>query len=114
MVSCIFCGIVSKDITGDIIYEDDKVIAFNDTNPQAPIHFLIIPKQHIESSNEIDSENSHIISHIFEVIGKLTRDLGIDEDGYRIVNNCGKIGGQTVDHIHFHVLGGRKLNWPPG
>lgn len=113
-MSCIFCSIVNGEIPSKKIYEDDKVCAFYDINPESPIHFLVIPKEHIKSVNEINENNSGVISHIFLVINKLVEELGIDEEGYRVVNNCGKLGGQTVDHIHFHVLGGRKLQWPPG
>ena len=114
MSDCIFCKIINKEIPSEIIYEDDKVIAFKDVNPQSPIHILVIPKEHIESSNDIDDENSSLIGYIFLTINKLAKQLGIDKDGYRIVNNCGVFGGQTVSHIHFHVLGGRKFLWPPG
>ncbi|MCF6466521.1 histidine triad nucleotide-binding protein [Clostridium sp. Cult2] len=114
MSDCIFCKIINKEIPSEIIYEDDKVIAFKDVNPQSPIHFLVIPKEHIESSNYIDDENSSLIGHIFLTIKDLAKKQGIDQDGYRIVNNCGAFGGQTVSHIHFHVLGGRKFSWPPG
>ena len=86
---------------------------FNDINPEAPVHFLVIPKKHIESAEKIDSENSNIISHIFIKISEITKKLEL-KNGFRIINNCGTDGGQTVNHIHFHVLGGRKLNWPPG
>lgn len=113
-MDCIFCKIVNGDIPSNKIYEDDKVLAFHDISPEAPIHFLVIPKEHIKSANDINEGNSHIISHIFLVINKLVRELNIAETGYRIVNNCGKDGGQTVDHIHFHVLGQRDLKWPPG
>lgn len=113
-MDCIFCKIVNGDIPSNKIYEDDKVLAFHDISPEAPIHFLVIPKEHIKSANDINEKNSHIISHIFLVINKLVRELNIAETGYRIVNNCGKDGGQTVDHIHFHVLGQRDLKWPPG
>ena len=113
-MDCIFCKIVNGDIPSNKIYEDDKVLAFHDISPEAPIHFLVIPKEHIKSANDINEKNSHIISHIFLVINKIVRDLNIAETGYRIVNNCGKDGGQTVDHIHFHVLGQRDLKWPPG
>lgn len=89
-------------------------MAFNDINKEAPIHFLVIPKEHIQSVNEINEENSNIISHIFEVINKIVKELDIADSGYRIINNCGKDGGQTVNHIHFHVLGQRELKWPPG
>lgn len=114
MTDCIFCKIINKEIPSNIIYEDDKVIAFNDVNPQAPVHFLVIPKEHIESLNSINKENSNLISHVYLVIGKLAKKLGIDEEGYRVVNNCGENGGQTVQHIHFHILAGRQLLWPPG
>lgn len=112
-MSCIFCKIINKEIPAKIIYEDDKILIFNDINPEAPVHFLIIPKKHIESAEKIDSENSNIISHIFIKISEITKKLEL-KNGFRIINNCGTDGGQTVNHIHFHVLGGRKLNWPPG
>ena len=114
MENCIFCKIISGDIPSKKIYEDDKVYAFYDINPEAPTHFLVIPKEHIESANTLNDENINIISHVFKIINKLVVDLGISEKGYRIVNNCGEDGGQTVKHIHFHVLGGRSLQWPPG
>ena len=113
-MSCIFCKIVDGEIPSKKLYEDDKVLAFYDISPEAPIHFLVIPKDHIKSVNELNEKNADIISHIFLVINKLVRELNISETGYRIVNNCGKDGGQTVDHIHFHVLGQRDLKWPPG
>lgn len=114
MSDCIFCKIINGEIPSDKIYEDDKVIAFNDINPQSPVHFLVIPKEHISSTNDINEENVSIISHVFLVINKLAKEKGLDEKGYRIVNNCGDLGGQTVKHVHFHVLGGRQLQWPPG
>lgn len=113
-MSCIFCKIINGEIPSKKLYEDDKVLAFHDISPEAPIHFLVIPKEHIQSVNELNEKNADIISHIFLVINKLVRELNISETGYRIVNNCGKDGGQTVDHIHFHVLGQRDLKWPPG
>lgn len=113
MRNCIFCKIINKEIKSEIIYEDDEIIAFNDLSPQAPVHFLVIPKEHIESADNINSKNSYIIGRIFEIINKLTTDLKLDK-GYRIINNCKEDGGQTVGHIHFHVLGGRQLTWPPG
>ena len=113
-MSCIFCKIINGDIPSKKLYEDDKVLAFHDISPEAPIHFLVIPKDHIKSVNELNEKKADIISHIFLVINKLVRELNISETGYRIVNNCGKDGGQTVDHIHFHVLGQRDLKWPPG
>nr|WP_192935406.1 histidine triad nucleotide-binding protein [Clostridium butyricum] len=111
---CIFCKIINGDIPSNKIYEDDKVYAFNDINPEAPIHFLVIPKEHIESANSVNENNADVIAHIFKVINKLVVALGVAEKGYRIVNNCGEDGGQTVKHLHFHVLGGRNLQWPPG
>ncbi len=114
MKDCIFCKIANKEIPSNIVYEDDKVIAFKDLNPQAPIHILVIPKEHIESLNQIDERNANLISDVMLVIRKLAKDLEIEEKGYRVVNNCGEYGGQTVFHIHFHLLGGRKFSWPPG
>lgn len=113
-MDCIFCKIVNGEIPSKKIYEDDKVLAFHDISPEAPVHFLVIPKEHIQSVNDLTEKNSDIISHIFLVINKLVRELNVNETGYRIVNNCGKDGGQTVDHMHFHVLGQRDLKWPPG
>lgn len=113
-MSCIFCKIADGEIPSKKLYEDDKVLAFYDISPEAPVHFLVIPKEHIKSANELTEENVSVISHIFLVINKLANELNIKELGYRIVNNCGKNGGQTVDHIHFHVLGKRDLKWPPG
>lgn len=114
MNDCLFCKIINGDIPSNKIYEDDLVYAFYDINPAAPVHVLIIPKVHISSANEISEENSSVIAHIFKVIANLTKELGIAQDGYRVVNNCGEMGGQTVNHLHFHLLGGRNLTWPPG
>ena len=112
-MDCLFCKIINGEIPSEKIYEDETVYAFYDISPAAPVHFLVIPKQHIKSADEITSENSAVIAHIFEVIAKLAKQLGL-ENGYRVVNNCGKDGGQTVDHMHFHVLAGRELAWPAG
>ena len=114
MENCIFCKIIDGEIPSKKIYEDDKVYAFNDINPEAPVHFLVIPKEHIESANALNENNADIVSHIFKVINKLVVELDIAQNGYRIINNCGEDGGQTVKHLHFHVLGGRSLQWPPG
>lgn len=113
-MDCLFCKIANKEIPSDIVYEDDLCISFRDIAPQAPVHVLIIPKTHIQSALEIDGNNSSIIAHIYEVAAKIARDLGIAKDGYRIVSNVGENGGQTVGHLHFHMLGGRNLGWPPG
>ncbi|KYH34526.1 HIT-like protein [Clostridium tepidiprofundi DSM 19306] len=114
MENCIFCKIINNEIPSEKVYEDDKVLCFKDINPEAPVHILIIPKEHISSVNELNEENADIISYIFLIAKKLAKQLGIAENGYRIVNNCGNDGGQTVEHIHFHMLGGRNLQWPPG
>lgn len=115
MSDCLFCKIVNKEIPATIVYEDDYVVAFNDINPQAPTHILVIPKKHIPSFDHLtESDNSGIIPPVFNALNKIAKDLGISEDGYRVVNNCGENGGQTVGHIHFHLMGGRKLKWPPG
>ena len=110
---CLFCKIVAGEIPSKKLYEDDQVYAFYDIDPQAPVHFLVVPKQHIASADELTPENSAVVAHIFEVAAKLAKELGLT-NGYRIVNNCGEDGGQTVQHLHFHVLGGRSLAWPPG
>ncbi|MDR3594623.1 histidine triad nucleotide-binding protein [Clostridium sp.] len=114
MIDCIFCKIINGEIPSKKLYEDDKVYAFYDINPEAPVHFLVIPKEHIDSANALDENNVNIVSHIFTVINKLAKQLNVSDKGYRIVNNCGEDGGQTVQHLHFHVLGGRCLQWPPG
>lgn len=114
MSDCIFCKIVNGEIPSSKLYEDDKVLAFKDINPEAPIHFLVIPKQHIQSILELDSSNISIAVDIFEAINKIAKQLGIDKDGFRVVTNVGVNGGQAVPHLHYHVLGGRNLKWPPG
>ena len=113
MKDCLFCKIVDGDIPAKKVYEDELVLAFHDIDPQAPTHFLIIPKDHIASADDINEENSSLVAHIFEVIAKLSEKLGF-ENGYRIVNNCGDAAGQSVKHLHFHVLSGRDFSWPPG
>ena len=112
-MDCIFCKIANGEIPATKVYEDDLVVAFNDLEPQAPTHILVIPKAHISSAADVNEENSAVISHIFEVIAKLSKELGMT-NGFRVVNNCGKDGGQTVGHIHFHLLARRNLQWPPG
>lgn len=114
MKDCLFCKIIKKEIPSTMVYEDEKVFAFKDINPVAPIHVLIIPKQHISSLMEVDETNAEVIGHIHLVAKKIAEELGLSEKGCRLVNNCGKDGGQTVGHIHFHLLGGRELGWPPG
>ena len=110
IMGCVFCKIAKKEIPSKIIYEDEKIVVFKDLNPIAPIHFLAVPKNHISSANEITADNSQIVAHIFEVIAKENNNWGLG-GGYRIINNCGELGGQTVGHIHFHILGGKELAW---
>ena len=112
-MDCLFCKIINGEIPSNKVYEDDTVFAFRDIAPQAPTHILIIPKQHIKSAAEINESNSAVISHIFEVAAKIAKQEGLD-DGFRIVNNCGDIAGQTVKHLHFHLMGGREFTWPAG
>ena len=114
MGDCLFCKIIAGEIPSKKIYEDDKVLAFYDISPEAPVHFLVISKEHISSANEINEKNADIVSHIFIAINKIVKELNIADSGYRIINNCGVDGGQTVNHMHFHVLGARELKWPPG
>ena len=113
-MDCLFCKIAKGEIPSSKVYEDDKVYAFRDIEPQAPVHVLIIPKEHIASANELNEENCSIVAHIFAVAAKIAAAEGVADGGYRIVNNCGEDGGQTVKHLHFHLLGGRSLQWPPG
>ena len=103
---------MSEDIPSAKVYEDDTELPFKDLEPQAPVHVLIIPKEHIASAAEITPENSGVVAHIFEVAAKLSRELGL-ENGFRVVNNCGQDGMQSVRHLHFHMLGGKKMGWPP-
>lgn len=112
-MDCLFCKIIAGEVPSNKLYEDDKVYAFYDIQPQAPVHFLVIPKAHIASADEIRAEHAPLLGHIFTVIAELAQELQLD-NGYRIVNNCGKDGQQTVPHLHFHVLAGRALQWPPG
>ncbi len=112
-MDCLFCKIAAGEIPSKKAYEDEKVFAFYDIDPQAPTHFLVIPKEHIQSVSQITPENQEIVGHIFTVIAKLAQELNL-EDGYRVVSNVGQQGGQSVPHLHFHVLGRRSLAWPPG
>ena len=113
-MSTIFNKIINKEIKSDILYEDVKSLAFRDINPQAPEHILIIPKKSISTINDITTNDKELIGHLFVVAAKLAKDLNISDDGYRIVFNCNDNGGQTVYHIHMHLMGGRKFSWPPG
>lgn len=113
-MDCIFCNIINGEIPSVKVYENEYVYAFNDISPVAPVHVLIIPKEHVESINDINEENADIVSKVYLAAVEIAKQLGIDKTGYRIVTNCGEAAGQTVHHIHFHLLGGRDLAWPPG
>lgn len=113
MEDCLFCKIVRKEIPTQVIYEDEKTLVFKDIDPQAPIHYLIVPKQHFADVTNVPAGND-IVSHIFTVAVKMAIREGISDEGFRVVNNCGELGGQSVEHLHFHFLGGRQMLWPPG
>lgn len=107
--NCIFCKIVDGEIPSTKVYEDERVYAFRDINPQAPVHIIVVPKEHIACADDINAENSVYVAHIFESIAKIAKAEGLTT-GYRVVNNCGADGGQTVMHLHFHIIGGEKLS----
>ena len=109
MNDCIFCKIINNEIPSSIVYEDDEIIAFKDVNPVAPVHILVIPKKHIESLLELEQEDERVIGKIYTVINKIAKQEKIDEKGFRVIVNCGEDGGQEVKHLHFHLLGGKKL-----
>ncbi len=112
-MDCLFCKIVNGEIPSSKVYEDDTVLAFNDINPEAPVHILLIPKVHISSMADIDETNSSVVAHIFEVAAQIAREKGFS-DGFRVVSNCGDSAGQTVKHLHFHLMAGRDFSWPAG
>ena len=113
-MDCIFCKIAAGEIPSKKVYEDDEILGFYDLDPQAPVHVLFIPKTHFASADELNLEYCAVVGRIFARAAEVARRLGVAEGGYRIVNNCGKDGGQTVSHLHFHLLGGRSMQWPPG
>lgn len=115
MSDCIFCKIAAGEIPAQKIFEDDFVVAFRDLNPQAPVHVLIIPKKHVASVKNLTDDDKNLVAHIFvDVAKKIAAELGIADGGFRLVINTGDDGGQTVHHLHVHLLGGRKMTWPPG
>jgi histidine triad (HIT) family protein len=114
MAETIFKKIICKQIPARIVHEDDHCLAFHDVAPQAPVHVLVIPKKEIESLEHLANEDAALLGHIWLTIQKIAREQGLASDGYRVVVNCGQNGGQSVDHLHFHILGGRPLKWPPG
>lgn len=109
----LFLKIIDRQIPADIIYEDDHVIAFNDISPQAPVHFLVVPKKHIRTLNDIADEDQALVGRMIQTAARLAEEKGFAQDGYRTVFNCNEYGGQTVFHIHLHVLGGKPMGWPP-
>jgi histidine triad (HIT) family protein len=114
MTDCIFCRIAAGEIPADLVYEDDLVVGFRDLNPQAPTHVLLIPRKHIASINELQPEDEAIIGRLYAAAAKVAAQEGFAESGYRTVINCNDDGGQTVFHVHLHLLGGRRMSWPPG
>jgi histidine triad (HIT) family protein len=113
-MECLFCKIAEKKLPAKIVYEDDLAIAFEDTNPQAPIHTLVVPKKHISTNLDLRKEDNTLIGHLFHVANKIATSKGIADRGFRLVMNCNPESGQTVFHIHLHILGGRRMRWPPG
>lgn len=112
--NCIFCKIAAKEIPGNIVYEDDKMIAFHDISPAAPVHVVVIPKKHIESLLALTNEDEALMGHMMLVLPQIAEKLGVDEKGFRVVANTKEDGAQTVSHLHFHLIGGRSMEWPPG
>ena len=114
MSDCLFCRIAEKKIPARIIYEDDRAVAFEDITPQAPVHTLVIPKKHIATILDVTADDHGLVGHLFKVAATITKEKGIAEKGFRLVMNTNSDGGQTVFHIHLHILGGRAMHWPPG
>ncbi|MBH09635.1 MAG: histidine triad nucleotide-binding protein [Candidatus Marinimicrobia bacterium] len=114
MMHCLFCKISTGDTPADVVFENDRVIAFRDINPQAPIHILIIPKTHIPTLNDLEDQHTELVGELIQVAKDIAKSQGVSENGYRIGFNCNDDGGQTVFHIHLHLLGGRSFSWPPG
>lgn len=113
-MNCLFCRIIERKIPSKIIYEDERVLAFDDINPQAPIHVLVIPKKHISTSLELKNEDNELIGYMFQIANKIAKDKGVAERGFRLVMNSNREAGQSVFHIHLHLLAGRPMHWPPG
>lgn len=114
MSDCLFCGIIQGEVKGNIVYQDPSTVAFRDVRPQAPVHILIVPRKHVATVLDLGDVDRDLVGHIFQVAARLAKDEGISESGFRVVVNCGRQAGQTVYHLHFHLLGGRDLGWPPG
>lgn len=112
--ACLFCKIVRREVEASIVYEDDRILAFRDIDPKAPVHVLIIPKQHIATVNDLRPEHADLLAALFTTAAKIARDHDIADEGYRLVVNCQEGAGQSVFHLHMHLLGGRRMTWPPG
>jgi histidine triad (HIT) family protein len=112
--SCLFCKIIAKDVPADFVYQDDRAVVIRDTNPQAPTHMLVIPLEHMESLDDASQKDEALLGHLLRVAARVANDNGLGESGYRTVVNTGTGAGQSVFHLHVHVLGGRPMNWPPG
>ncbi len=112
--NCIFCKIIAGEIPARIVYQDEQLVAIEDINPQAPCHLLLIPRKHVRTTLDLTTADNQLLGHLFQVAGRLASEMGIAEDGFRLVNNCNAAAGQTVWHLHVHLLGGRDLGWPPG
>ena len=113
-MNCLFCKIIEKKIPAKIVYEDEQVLAFEDINPQSPVHILVIPKKHIPTTLDISADENDLVGEMVQAANRIARDKGVAERGFRLVMNCNKESGQTVFHIHLHLLAGRKMHWPPG
>ena len=114
VIDCVFCKIIAGEIPGDFVHNDDLVVAIRDINPKAPTHLLLIPREHIKSVAQLREEHGLMLGRLFAVASKLASDAGVVDSGFRVVTNAGAGAGQSVDHLHFHLLGGRNMSWPPG
>jgi histidine triad (HIT) family protein len=114
MKDCLFCRIAAKEIPSKLVYEDDQALAFQDVHPQAPVHLLLIPKKHFNTLLDIQAEDLPLLAHLMELVAKLAKEHGLAKSGFRTVINTGSKGGQTVYHLHLHLIGGRQMTWPPG
>jgi histidine triad (HIT) family protein len=112
--NCLFCKIIAGEIPGKMIYQDEHMVALQDIAPQAPHHYLLIPRKHLATTLDLTESDHALVGHVFQVAARLAKELGFAEEGFRVVNNCNEGAGQTVWHLHFHLLGGRKFHWPPG
>lgn len=113
-MDCLFCKIAGKHIQAKVVYEDDRAVAFEDIDPQAPVHILVIPRKHISTTLDVGEEDKELVGHLFTVAAKIAREKGIADSGFRLVMNTNADAGQAVFHVHLHILGGRKMTWPPG